>query len=428
MESSGMQESSGIGKVVTRPAPSRRITTIDTMKGMSIIMIFYCHFAFIWRTEDWIAFTRVQWLVLDFFGPAMFVTMSMLGNMLSSAKEMETSKHGALYSSKALLKISYLFIIGELINLLTIGDYGILHVAEWNVVTTIAIFSLLIPLIARLKIRTRVLLLAIIILMYYPLLNFSMSSINAAGLDPGTATPLQIPDVPTTIYFLFFQQAMTCPLFPWLIIPLVTSIVFEPFVVAYRSNSPGAIHTELRKIRYIGLIFIAGAMLLGFWLVPGYTRDIMEDLSIPGEFFSYPLAGVPVFLVRHTPQYLFYNLGIIYFIFGILAERQLVQQKRILWEEKLNNFGVMSLTVFIASHVSWLFPWIQLHALVFYAFFIPFMFIVVNAFWLWRTKGKMVLSIEWGMNIYVIALSRLLKPRHGHAIGIAGANPRIVAE
>ena len=428
MKTSTVQDATNTETSTVKPEPTRRITTIDTMKGMSIIMIFYCHFAFIWRTDDWMAFTRLQWLFLDFVGPAMFVVMSMLGNMLSAAKEMETSKKDTLYTQKSLLKISYLFIIGEFINLLTIGETGILHVLEWNVVTTIAVFSLLIPAILRLKIRVRVLLLFFIVALYYPLLNYSMSSIDAAGIDPGAATPLQILDAPTIIYFLFFQQAMTCPLFPWLIVPLVTSIIFEPFVTAYRSNKPGAIQAELRKITIIGLIFIAGAIASGFWLIRGYTRDIMYELEQPGAFYSYPLGGVPVFLVRHTPQYLFYNLGIICVIFGILAERQLIQQKNILWEEKINNCGIMSLTVFIVSHMSWLFPWIRMEALEFYVIFIPFLFLVVNLFWLWRTKGKMVGSVEWLMNVYMLTLSRLFKARHEQAIDVAGEKTHVVAE
>lgn len=426
VETGSMQAHAFTENIKNKPTKSR-ITTIDTMKGMSIIMIFYCHFAYLWHADDWAAFVRIQWLFLDFFGPAMFVTMSMLGNMLSSAKELDSLKRGALYSTKSLIKISYLFIIGEFINLFTLGGIGILHVFEWNVVTTIAVFSLLMPLILRTKVRTRIVLIVIITLLYYPLLNFSMSSINGTGLDPAYITPVQIPDFPTLIYFLFFQQAMTCPLFPWLLVPLISSIIFEPFIAAYRSNTPGAIQAELRKIRYIGILFIVGAIALGFWLIPGYTWDIMKDLSKPGAFYSYSFAGVPVFLVRHTPQYIFYNLGIICVIFSILAERQLIRQKHILWEEKINNFGIMSLTAFILSHFPFLFPWIRMQALLFYAFFIPLIFIVVNAFWFWNKKGKIIGSFEWGMTLYSKAISYLLK-RYKHPIEMKSEKPRIVTE
>ncbi|HME52225.1 MAG TPA: heparan-alpha-glucosaminide N-acetyltransferase domain-containing protein [Candidatus Lokiarchaeia archaeon] len=428
MENGSMQGLVNGESAKAEPATKRRITTIDTMKGMSMIMIFYAHFAFILRTSDWTAFTRIQWLFLDFFGPAMFVTMSMLGTMLGSAGGKDLSKREPLYPRRSLIKITYLLIVGEIINLITLGGIGILHVFEWNVVTAIAIFSLVMPLILRMKMRWRMVLIVLIVMLYYPLLNFSMSSINAAGVDPGAATPAQINDLPTIIYFLFFQQAMTCPLFPWLLVPLITSIIFEPFCKAYRSNAPGAIQAELRKIGYVGLIFIAGAIALGFWLVPGYTRDIMPELSTPGQFFTYPFAGVPVFLVRHTPQYIFYNLGIICVIFSILAERQLIQQKRILWEEKINNVGIMSLTLFLMSHVSWLFQWIHVQALVFYSFFIPLVFIVVNAYWYWNKRGKMIGSLEWAMVMYTMAITRALGRFDKGSIDVGREKPRVVAE
>jgi len=394
-------------------AKPRRIPTIDTMKGLSIIMIFYCHFAFMWRSNDWIAFSRVQWLFLDFFGPAMFVTMSMLGNMLGSKKEVSSRKRAPLYSSKSLLKISYLFIIGELINLYTVGGVGISHVFVWNVVSAIAMFSLIMPLITRARVVIRVGVLAIIVLFYFPLLDWSMATINAMGLDPGKVLMTQNTDLPTIVYVLFFQQDMICPLYPWLIVPLVSSIVFEPFINAYRSGEPGRIQGELRRITRAGLIFIFAAIASGFWFIQGYTSDMKDDLKTSGMFFPQPYdAGVPVFLVRNTPQYMFYNFGIICMVFGILADYQLVKGKRIHWEDKINNFGAMSLTAFIFSHASWLFPWIKLQIIPFFAIFIPIIFIVVNLFWFWQKKGKMKFSFEWGMIVYSLTLTRLVA-KHG---------------
>jgi hypothetical protein len=405
------------------PAPSKRLTTIDTMKGMSIIMIFYCHFALIWHAADWAAFFRMQWLLLDFFGPAMFVTMSVLGTMLSAAKSADSPEHGSLYTRRSLLRISFLFILGELYNLTTVGSVGIMHVFEWNVFTAIAMFSLLMPLILRLKVRTRVLLIAIIVVLYYPLLNYSLTSINAAGIDPGVATPAMIPDLPTYVYFLFFQQAETCPIFSWLIVPLAASIIFEPFISKYNNATPRAIQVELRKIRWVGLILIVGAISLGYWLIPGYTHDIMDDLRVPGQIFSYPFSGVPVFLVRHTPQYLFYNLGIICVIFSFLAERKLVRCKQIPWEEKINNFGAMSLTGFLMSLLPYLVHEVILQELLFMVIFIPLIIVIVNFFWIWQKKFKIIGSAEWFMRIYVMFFSRLLDKRGMRTMQVTRTEP-----
>jgi hypothetical protein len=392
-------------------SPSKRLTTIDTMKGMSIIMIFYCHFALSWRTWDWLAFMRLTWLVLDFFGPVMFITMSVLGNMLA-ARGKPLKKQDRSSARRSWLRAAFIIAMGVIYDVNFIGTMGIFFMFMSNIYYIIAIFSLLIPYIVRLKPRTRLVLIVAIMVVYYPILDLSLTSIKAAGVDATSFSPAQVLDAPSIFYFLFINQGVTVPFFPWILVPLISSIVFEPFIASHDTATSGSLHATLARIRNFGFTMIAGGVALGFWLFPGYGNEIIRDMNMPGSFFTWPYPdGIPVFLVRYTLQYLVYNLGIVCVFFGILGDWQLVKGKHVPWEKKINNFGEMSLTGFIMSHVPFYMTWIKLSILIFFAIFIPLIIAVVNLFWLWGKKTGAVCSPEWIMKQYITFVMKKLEKR-----------------
>jgi hypothetical protein len=393
------------------PFPAKHLTTIDTMKGISIIVLFYGHSAFIWRTTDWFAFMRFTWLVSDFIGPIMFITMSVLANMISAANETIGNQRDSR-TRRAWIRASFLFLMGVIYDLGSIVRMGAYFIIGANIFYTIAIFSLLNPLIMRLKVRTRVALIAIIMILYYPLLDLSLKSITAAGLDADVFIPTQLMDIPTFFYYILFNQGQTVPFFPWILVPLVASIIFEPFITNQGTATPETLHAGFTRIRNAGLIFITAAIALGFWLFPGYGFDIMSDMNVPGSFFTWPYPeGVPVFLVRYTLQYIFYNLGIVFVLFGVLGEWQLVRGKHVLWEKKVNNFGRLSITGFIMSHVAYLFWWARMPILLFLVIYGIMMIALVNGFWFWSEKYDAIGSPEWILKAYIKRATKLLEKR-----------------
>ncbi|MBD3187934.1 DUF1624 domain-containing protein, partial [Candidatus Bathyarchaeota archaeon] len=127
-----------------------RIPTIDFLKGASIIMIFYAHISFSWMATDLEASLRLQWYLLDFFGPSMFLSLSMVGNMISLERNRARGIKKT-FTGRTLLKASYLLIWGEIINILNVYNMKGYHFTAWNIITVIGLFSLLLPLILKLK-------------------------------------------------------------------------------------------------------------------------------------------------------------------------------------------------------------------------------------------------------------------------------------
>jgi len=391
----------------------RRILTIDTMKGMSMVMILYCHFGWGWRGADWFVFFRFQWLVLDFFGPIMFLTMSVLGVMASHTDELARGIP-VRYTPAELLRILALFLIGEIINIFNLWYLGVFHLTAWNIITAIAMVSLLIPYILRLKPWAKILLVAGIVVVYFPLVNWLLYPMNAAGVTHDDITmDLIMADPRTTIYWLFFHHGQMAPMFSWLIVPLIVSIIFTPLMSTYKSMDASALHEEMKRIGLAGLIMLVGGIAFGFQLFPGFAPYIRTEMNMPGDmYFHWPWPeGIPYFLTRHVPQYLFYMLGIVLIVFSLLGELQLVRG-RLSGKSNVNALGKLSLTAFIMSHVPLIFQGIDLPMPVFFLIFIPLLAIILYFFGVWTNRFDARGSIEWFIGVFVArTLGRLASCR-----------------
>lgn len=396
-----IQASNGTGDRKCTSPRKDRLVTIDTMKGMSMVMIWLCHFAWGWHASDWTSLFKLLWLVLDFFGPVMFLSMSVLGTMLSLEHNRALGRKPG-HPPKSLARISYLFIIGECVNLCMLWRFGLFHVFGWNIVTTIAFFSLLAPRITRLGAKTRVALVACIALAYHPVANLLVTNISAAGVNPDNMGPGDLANPAALVYYLFFHSGMMSPVFSWTIVPLVVSLAFEPLVTSLGGAPPGRVHAELKRIGAAGVAMVVASLSLGgFAITPGYSPGVVAQLNEPG-LLSWPFPeGVPAILDRHSPHYLFYMLGLVLIIFALLCEYQHVRRREIAFQRKINNFGALSLTAFELSHLGFWFDQPSIPFVPFMAIFIVMVVVVVNLFDLWATRRGSKYSLEWFMNAYV---------------------------
>jgi hypothetical protein len=191
------------------------------------------------------------------------------------------------------------------------------------------------------------------------------------------------------------------PIFTWLIIPLLSTIIFEKFIKNYNKSSKNVLHKNLKKILLIGIITIISSMIIFNSPSKGYIEDELENLTRPGFYFTWPVNWVPLFLVRNSISMVVYNFGWFCVIFYIFARFQLVEGLKFPWEEKLSNFGKLSLTGFLLSHIPYAIP-LSLPLWLFYSIFIPFYIVLINLFWYWAKKLKGVGTVEWLIGIIII--------------------------
>ncbi|NMC07191.1 MAG: hypothetical protein GYA24_18385, partial [Candidatus Lokiarchaeota archaeon] len=302
------------------------ISTIDTLKGVSLIAMFHTHFAWAWRATDWYSLLRFEWYTTDFVSTATLLTMSLVGSMVGIQARREFGDE-SMYTRRKLLRMSFLFLVGELMNLMFLPALGPFHALVWNALTGIAFFSLLLPLAMRLPPVARLAFAAALALLYFPIVDWLMVPMNQAGITPNAMRLSDLQDIRTLIYFLFFNHAMMVPPYTWAIAMLVTSVVFQGITSPAAFKSPDRFTRELKRVAMAGACLIAIGISTGAFLMKDYDAKVFNELFLPGAVVLWPFKeGMLGFLVRHTPQAIMYQIGIVYVWFACLGWLQVLRK------------------------------------------------------------------------------------------------------
>ncbi len=365
-----------------------------------------------WGTDDWHALARFQSYILDFFGPTMFVIMSIVGNMISN--KTLGRERSSPYEPRKMLRVSFLIFFGEYLNIVTLWRLGGFLLTAWNIVLTIGVLTLILPMMLRLRKITRVALAIIILLIYFPLVNATAADMIPLGIEIDTIQGSAFTDPLNVIYWVFLYQDMMAPILPWLMVPLLASVIFEDFTAHYamKASIPTTtLSRDLKRIGIWGIILVSIAIITSFQRIPDYSITNNTDLASPDAYFTWPYTdGIFPFLIRHTPQYMLYTIGTTCLMFAAFARFQAISRKSFPLEAGLNAIGKLSLTAFLLSlSVFYIplrlpFPW-------FYPVAIPLEVGVLIGFWLWYEKGRHIASLEWFMDLYVNGILLFLERR-----------------
>ncbi len=387
-----------------------RIPTIDTMRGISVILIFHIHFATAWHAADWSALSRFIFYTTDFVGPMLFVVMSILGSMISLEARANLRGKSSL-SRRTLLRVSFLFLCGESINIETLWRLGWYSLTSWNIVLAIGVFTLILPAFLKIRPLVRVAIAACIALTYFPLVTLAMVPMAGSQININTIQAANLANPATLPYWLFFYHDMMTPIFSWMIIPLLVPVIFKGFVKAIVGGNSNRYSYEIKRIAVVGLILVLAGVVTGFWRIPDYVAANHVQLTTPDAFLTWPFSdGEPLFLIRHTPQYMIYSLGMMCLFFSIIAYIQLPRGKKLPFQGAIVSLGSMSLTGFYLSMLAFLIP-LSFSLPVFYLVAIPFIALITLGFHAWYTKGHEIASLEWLMHLHVSVLSYYLE-RH----------------
>ncbi|MFX0101184.1 MAG: hypothetical protein ACFFCS_16535 [Candidatus Hodarchaeota archaeon] len=375
----------------------QRMDTLDYLKGMSMMMIWHAHTAMYWTGLP--PFYGRQWLFCDFFGSAGFIFLSVLGTIASCERRWSNGDK-TLITRKMFIRASYLLIIGECMNLFNLWYLGLYHLTAWNVLTTIGLFQLLTPLFMKTPKVVRLIMIAAIMIVYFPLLYWCAGGIQEAGILFYKMKIENFSDPRILIYYLFMHQAMMAPIIPYLMVPLITTLVFEGFSKAFTSQDKKIRKKKLSQIGLIGLILLGISILLGFPLMIGPLNE--------GLFTLHP---IPMFLISDYPQNIIFMMAENFILLWIVGTVQMVKEKSFPAEKYVMNFGRFSLSAFMLSHVCSLVPLYLPIPIYYYIVMGITVTIAVVAFYYWNKKFKMVLSFEWIGGVYTNIITRFLDKR-----------------
>jgi hypothetical protein len=384
---------------------------MDYMKGLAVLWFTCGHCMQFWAipSNTWDSPQALIALLLDWTGPALFVSVTVIGTMLSIRQKQLTGQTKGMFWN-GFKKATFLIIVGEImnvfINAINISTNG-MNLGAWiifgaNMILVVGCAQIFTYGMMKLSWKARLALGILLIAIYPLLLDWCLPSliINGSRQIATSASVLITPQY--IVYYLLFYLDGMDPTISWLITTLLTGVIFSPFVEAHARAATGlpggddkAKARSVRSLLVLGGLAIAASVLGGSWLLnKGYAfaATLYNWLVTPG-YRLYFLPGLPLFLVRHCPNYLLFNLGLLAVSFGLL-QRRAAAGKTIFLQDWIANLGRFSFTLFLAGDLLL----IKTLYLTWYQFSVVIAIVEVGYLLvtrLWAVKGRSIGSLEW---------------------------------
>ena len=330
-----------------------RFAVIDVLRGFSAIVVIYIHFMMAW--VDDIEFVELNWAIIDFLAAPNFVLLSCIGKMISLNAQ---KNNGKILTPQTVTRSSFLLIIGSFIWIFECVQSGRV-VLPCNLLFFMGVLQIMTPILVKTSVLLRLLLVILLFTAFIPLSEIEV------------------------IRLIFLDTRLMNPYFSWLILPLLTSIVFHRFTKPDSNKKH-----ELKKICLAGMLMVFFALVMSAVMKPTI------------------ISSLPAFLMRSYPHYILFTMGIDMLIFALVF----------MFESRINNHftvirnsGRLSLTCYIISGLGFLFP-IKLTILSFHLIF-PFVaIIVVIILSIITIKFNDALTVEWMLQLYskqlIVAMTR----------------------
>ncbi|GAB4325328.1 MAG: hypothetical protein Kow0069_31330 [Promethearchaeota archaeon] len=411
-----------------------RIHSIDVLKGISIILVITAHSAYFWVSPQWYWLFGLLYMVLDVFGPSMFVFLSSLG-VVFSVKSKEGLYPGDTIKSRIRRRSLTLIAIGIVHNfVLRAGTTLPWYLAwyGWSIIFTIGVFQALTYFSLKLSRMNRVIL-AFLVIYVGPALHDILRARFATPLPGGGWDHWPIDDLGdftngySVLFYVLYSIGDWEPILPWAALPLISSIIGEMLLETMDKGSRQDYEVFQREILFIGLFLTLGGILAGLRLVtytfgfPMYSIITGQTTLQAGYGSPVQISGIPEFLVHGSGPNMLYNLGVALLLEAVFFSLLELKEKRGKWVNTFEFYGKLSLTIFFLHQVliGAFFFWEHKLGAETY-FFALALLILLNGLimFLWVVKGKAVGTLEWAVIVIgqfeqFIAMRRQKKKERG---------------
>ncbi len=413
-------------------AGSSRIITMDYLKGIAAFWFTIAHMMLYFNDKSWMSIMVTFIIALDWLTVDLFLALTVVGTMISIKKKEAAGKTKGMFST-AVMKSSFLLIVGLIINI-SVEARALYHVGIWcvfgaNMITVIGLVQMFTYLLVKMKRWLRLVLLAVIIVIYPVLLNAIFVSVGFIGWGEMPITTARLTNPWYAAYYLLFDMDAMAPTFEWLITSILASLVFEEFARSTATSSTTGDSNQVvsgstidpharatKNLAVAGLVCVACSLLFGgFLLTKGIGPSYVEYYFLHGgdQFSYYTPEGFPFFLVRHFPNYAAFNVGVLAIVYAALHHASAFERKRLFLQDTLVIAGQFSFSIFVYGHASFLLG-LSISGWQFVVICIPIGVAVLVAVRLWARRARGIGSLEWFLGLYMLGLYRLGKRlRHG---------------
>ncbi len=312
---------------------SRRIASIDYVKGFAIVWIILAHVGLSWLDQDWKYVYGLVFAFLDVLGPSLFVFLSALSVVFSYKRKKGKMSEKAIRNG-ILTRGVVIIVIGVLFNpvsLLTEGEAVPFpaNLWGWNILMFIGFSQIFSYYAIKFNKKWRAVI-GLLIIYFSPWIR----DVLYEGKETGNL-------LITIVHFIITSPLPQVPIFPYLAVCFMSTIFGEFLYEAMIKGTKEAYYKLFRIFSIYGIVFV----LLGiFLIVPrgidfniweiGLSRVVPGTQPSPGiivksEYLHIELLGIanqqnyahfdgmPIFMVRCTAQNMFYNLGVAFLLIAI---------------------------------------------------------------------------------------------------------------
>jgi uncharacterized membrane protein len=312
---------------------SKRIASIDYVKGFAIVWIILAHVGLSWFDNDWYYVYGLVFAFMDVLGPSLFVFLSALSVVFSVKRKKGKMSEKAIRNG-ILTRGGVIIFIGVLLNPISLlTERQIVpfpaNLWGWNILMFIG-FSQIISFYAiKFSKRWRALI-GIIVIYFSPWIR----DILYDGKEAGNL-------VVSIFHFIITSPLPQVPILPYLAVCFISTIFGEFLYDAMVKGTRESYYKLFRTFSAYGVVFVLVGL---FLIVPrGSTFNIWEiGLSrvLPGSQSSqgfivrteylhidlleianqqnyYQFGAMPMFMIRCTAHNMFYNLGIAFLLIAV---------------------------------------------------------------------------------------------------------------
>jgi len=393
---------------LTDYSSTKRIASIDFVKGLAMAFIILAHGALAWIDDDWRYLYGLLFSFLDILGPSLFVFLSAL-SVIFSIKKKKKKVSEKLIRNRIFTRGIVIVVIGILFNPMSLYTSGVsvpfpLNLWGWNFLVFIGFSQIFSYYVLKIKQIPRALI-GVVIIVISPFIR-DFLFVNK-DVNPGF----------WILHFLITSPLPQVPFLPWLAICFISTIFGEFLYDAMIKGTKETYFHLFRILSLYGIVFVITGLVLTFigWGIQitwgihiawgtqtPATMEVSEYLHldllrIANQQDYYHFDGMPDFMIRSTMSNMFYNLGAALLIIAVSFYFIDIKRKENDFIKMIIFYGKTSLSLFLIQYL-----FLPLYIGQFSIIFYPIVWVAYCGFlgmlmYIWYKYFNAVGSPEWIM-------------------------------
>ncbi len=342
---------------------SRRIGSIDFVKGVAIVMIMIAHTAGAWLVPSWIFLYGVVFSFLDILGPSLFVFLSALSVVFSIRRRKESTPEKVIRNrifSRGLMIIVIAVIFNIVSIEFTIPGYSFpLTIWGWNILMFIGASQIFSYYALKLSKVARATIGLVIIFASDAVRQFLFQGKAAGNL------------VSEVLHYIITSPSPMTPLLPWISICFISSIFGEYLFEAMMGGTKKDYKKLFRTFLNWGIFLVLAGIFLGrnsyiagneFIAATDFTIGtlplneyphivLLETANMDTFIHNIKYPGMWEFLIRGRAPNMIYNLGAALILIALCFYLVDIKRKMNNFISMMNYYGKVSLSLFLLHFV-----------------------------------------------------------------------------